>query len=170
MKLPVYEELIIKNYKINSLVEKFQTIGVGYCPIYVDFSEIKKETALEKIAILLEALKKIEVSTIFPYPFYIISPYLDSNCGFPTVKSKEDLPDHFNKKTKRLKGKEEGLLNKTNFIARRLGNLNPGKEYKKIGPLMKEQKKLFTLSVELEYYEKLHAFLEATKGENYDEK
>lgn len=153
---------------MKSLLEKFQTVGIGQGPFYINLTEIKKETALERIEVLLEVLNTLEISPFFPYPIYIVSPYLNSDCKIPTVKTVEELPEHYNKKSKRLKGKEEGLLNKANFISRRLGNLNPGAELKKISPIMKEQKILFKLTVELDYYEKLHSLLESTKRDNFD--
>ena len=103
MKLPLYDELKIKNFKIDNLVERFKKANVGESPYYIHIDHIEMSSS-EVIKNIEQALKEIGVYPGIPYPLAIITKEnIQENCKLKVFSSKENVTPYFsNLKPKRL--------------------------------------------------------------------
>ncbi len=125
MKLPLYDELKIKNFKVDNLVERFKKANVGESPYYIHIDHIEMSSS-EVIKNIEQALKEIGIYPGIPYPLAIITKEnIQENCKLKVFSSKENVTPYFsNLKPKRLKGKEIGLLNKVDALTQKIKNLD----------------------------------------------
>lgn len=125
MKLPLYDELKIKNFNVENLTERFKKARVCESPYYIHIDHIEMD-AKEVIKNIEEALKIIGLYPGIPYPLAIITKKaIDYHGKLELFSSKENVTNYFsNLKPKRLKGKEIGLLNKVDALAQKINNLD----------------------------------------------
>jgi hypothetical protein len=116
MRIPIYQELILRNECLTELINIVEVNKVGHVPCYF-LTHLISDNKLTQVLVELEnALQQIGVSPRFPYPIYIISEHLDDHKFFPTARSVEDLPKHFFKKVKRPGVKESQILSRNTVL------------------------------------------------------
>jgi hypothetical protein len=122
MNLPLLTEIKIHDFAVQALVSKFKEIEVGTKPCFIEL-EFKQrkyvEPALDNITAALEILG---VDPRFPYPLYIITPFVRRFLDLAILNNKNQLPKHFFCKTHRLNNKEQSLLKKTKLLASKIQN------------------------------------------------
>ena len=122
MAIPTMTEIKILDYEVQTLVESFKKAEVGQKPCYIDL-ELKHakyiEPALDNI---MAALEVLGIDPRFPYPLYIITPFVGKYLDLPLITEKKRLPVHFFCKNQRLNSKEQSLLKKTHMLARKIEN------------------------------------------------
>ena len=155
MRIPIYEELILKHYTLDYLREKIGECKIGLVPMYTSFHNISEKERPTAALNIEQILKELEIHPKFPYPFYIISETPINSITISVFNKVENLPIHFFKKAKRLKNKELALLNKSTLLAEKVINNDL---YAKDEDLLKGyqgQKTLYRASKELNFYEKI---------------
>lgn len=155
MRVPVYEEIVLKNTDVMSMVDVLRKSKVGKGPTYLNLHSIVENKIVNLLGTLVEALKILKISAYFPYPLYIISPVKPDHLDLPYLDSELDLPKHFFNKIKRLNSKELDLTHKIATLTERISNQPIETRRKELAASMEIQKKLFTLTKEQAFYERL---------------
>ncbi len=163
MKIPIFEEILLKGSKIEDIEAIFKDSRIGKVPCYLNLSTFKPEEIKNILLNIEQVILELALHPRFPYPFYVIS-QATTNTIVPTVRSVKDLPEHYFKKVKRPSNKELQLLNKLTLKVDKIKNL----ELYKISQNLKEsagpQKMLYKETKELYFYEKLNSlFFERNK-------
>lgn len=153
MKLPVFEEVKVPNFEIQTLVKIFHRYGAGQVPCFIYLSAENENQARMQIDHIVKALQELEVHPQIPYPFYAITKHVQSHPDLPIVPTEEDLPQHFYKKSKRLKSKEQSLLNRVRLVADKLTNQDLITTDENIRQEMSLHKELYRLTRETHFYE-----------------
>ena len=122
-RIPHYAEIKVDNYSIFELTEKFKEEGIGEIPLYIDLSILSDEQTLEAIQNISQSLILLNLHPYFPYPLYVITDKVNDHEIIPIIASPAELPSHFDNKIKRLKQKEQLLLNKVKLKSNRLANI-----------------------------------------------
>lgn len=154
-RIPTYSEVKLESFQVFDMTEKLKELGVGEVPLYVDLSALGLEQTQEAIQNLAQALILLNLHPYFPYPLYVISSKVNDHDVLPIIPSVEDLPEHFNNKIKRLKQKEQLLLNKVRLKSGRLSNVAL---YDKVAELKNQfmaQKNILRACQENDFYEYL---------------
>lgn len=163
-RAPSYAEVKIESYEIFELTERLKEEGISELPLYTDLSHLNAEKTEEALTNLGQALILLNLHPYFPYPFYAITDKVGQHDQIPVVSSYDDLPKHFNNRIKRLKQKEQLLMNKVKMKSAKLANVSL---YDKIGDLRNQfvsQRELLELCQEQEFYThlidrlKIHVF------------
>lgn len=162
MRLPVFEEIILKNFNETNLRKKLNLLEIGETPYFINLTGMPLESALQRLEALKNILHELEINTFFPYPLFIIHPEIKELPDFPVVSEERLLPTHFMKKTRRLRGREISLLNKTNLLAKKSTNLEISKNWEKFLKINPFTKLLSQVTEEVYFYESL---LEKLKAE-----
>jgi hypothetical protein len=155
MRVPVYEEVIIKNTDVMSVVDVLRKSKVGRGPTYLNLAETLESKTVNILNTLVEALKILKISPYFPYPLYVISPIRPQNIDMPFLDTVEQLPNHFFSKIKKLNSKELDLNHKISTLTERIANQPIETRRKELKDSMKIQKKLYHLTKEQAFYERL---------------
>lgn len=155
MKLPVFEEIETNDYSIGQLYKTFKKASIGEIPSYICIDMDNPKLIEEALDNIKNALDNLDCSKHFPYPFYVVSPILQDYPGLNVVDSIRQLPKHFFKKPKKLKPKEQSLLNKTAILNEKVKNLNITEKLEYIQSQKENQKKLFLLTRETSFYERV---------------
>jgi len=155
MRVPVYEELIIKNTDVMSVVDVLRKSKVGRGPTYLNLNDIVESKTVNILNTLVEALKILKISPFFPYPLYVISSISPQHIPLPFLDNLEQLPSHFFSKIKRLNSKELDLTHKISTLTERIANQPIEARRNELKKSMKTQKKLFHLTKEQAFYERL---------------
>ena len=161
MKLPVFEELELDHFDLQYLVQKFKDHKVGEAPFYIDLKCEDPVRTHDFISSLHKALLALRIDPEFPYPLIIISKAISHSEFLPVIQSITELPSHFINQTKRLKPKEQSLLNKTYILKDKIRNLDM--------PVIREQKvaneklnrELFAVTSAAAFYEQLLSTLKS---------
>ena len=163
MKIPIFEEILLKGSKFEEIETIFKDSRIGRVPCYLNLSNFKPEEVKNILLNIEQVILELALHPRFPYPFYIIA-QASTNTIIPTVRSVKDLPEHYFKKIKRPNNKELQLLNKLTLKVDKIKNF----ELYKISQSLKEsagpQKILYKETKELYFYEKLNSlFFEKNK-------
>lgn len=153
MKLPVFEELKVPNFEIPILLKALHRIGAGQLPIFVYLSAKNEAEARQQLDHITKALHELGVHPQIPFPIYAITEFIDVHPDIPIVPNEEELPQHFNKKSKRLKTKEQSLLNRVRIVAEKLNNQDLIKTDDSIKMEMSLHRRLYRLTRETHFYE-----------------
>jgi len=153
MRIPIYQELILRNENQAELVNILEVNKVGHVPCYFLTHLIADSKLPHLLSELEKAMNQIAISPRFPYPIYIISEHLDHHSFFPTAKSVEDLPKHFFKKVKRPGVKESQILMRNTVLLNKLINQPCEEKMTQITMWREGQKKLATITKELFFYQ-----------------
>lgn len=166
MKIPIYEEILFEELSAEKLRIIVSDSKIGKVPCYLNLNAIKKNE-MENIIVNLEQIFfEHNLHPLFPYPLYLITP-AHFNSIFPTVRSVQELPDHYFKKTKRANNKELQLLNKLSLKVNKIKNLEI---YKILGTFNCSsilQRNLYNETKELYFLETLNSkIIEKIKSPN----
>ncbi len=155
MKLPVFEEIKTNDYSISALVRLLHKAGAGKTALYIHLTATQIDAAHEQADNIAQALEELGVHPKLPYPFYLISPVLKHHPLLTIISIEQDLPAHFRKKTKRLKNKEQSLLNRVKLVSEKLTNIDLNELDQDVKLQMKEHRKLYKLTKETHFLEML---------------
>lgn len=153
MRVPIYEEIVLVNYDIMSIVDLMRKSRVGKSPSYINLSSFEEKEVYIILETLSEAFRILKISPYFPYPFYIISTFYYPEIDIPVLKSTVELPNHFKNKVKKLNNKELDLVNKTATLSERISNQSITAKRRELRQKLKEHKRLFHLCREQSFYE-----------------
>lgn len=152
-RIPTYSELKFESLQVFELTEKLKEEGVGEVPLYIDLSALGPEQTQEALKNLAQSLILLNLHPYFPYPLYVITNKVGHHDVLPIIPSVSDLPEHFNNKIKRLKQKEQLLLNKVKLKSNRLANVALYDKIAEIKKQFKSQKRILRACQENEFYE-----------------
>tara|TARA_R100000656_G_scaffold96920_1_gene70364 strand:+ start:306 stop:788 length:483 start_codon:yes stop_codon:yes gene_type:complete len=155
MKLPVFEEVKTSDFSVSILMKHLHRAGAGKSPIFIHLDPADPVLANQQADCVHEALIGLDIHPQLPYPCYIVTPALKDHADLPHARAEQDLPSHFRKKSKRLKNKEQSLLNRVRLVADKLTNEDLGQLDKEVQSEMKEHKKLYKLTRETHFLELL---------------
>lgn len=125
MRIPIFDELKIKNFRLENLIDRLKRSKVGESPFYINADGL--DTPVKEIINNLDsALKSLNVHPNYPYPLFVITKEtVDYHGPIQIVANTSLLPEYFSVlKPRRLKGKEVGLLNKVYALSQKIINLN----------------------------------------------
>lgn len=167
MKIPIFEEILLKSDQLPDMREAIKDSRIGKVPSYINLSAIRSDN-LESLIINLEQIILEEgLHPRFPYPLYLITSKSVRSL-VPSVRSVRDLPEHYFKKVKRPNNKELQLLNKLSLKVDKIKNLELYKIMEDFRESADAQKKLYQVTKELFFLETLNDKLTVkvkTKGE-----
>ena len=155
MKLPIFQEIKLNNYSVNELVESFKLQEVGLFPTYLILNTTSLEETREALDNLAGAFAQLNINPKFPYPFYAVTDIVHFHKSVPICSSVDELPAHFDRTVKRLKGRELALLNKANLLKDKVVNLPYYERLQKLKKSMKGQRELYNTTKKLNFYEDL---------------
>lgn len=152
MKIPIFEEIMIRSYAINDLADTLQESRIGRVPAYINLSEVKNEELQNLIIHIEQIVLEMGAHPRFPYPLFLITKK-NVKSLFPTVRSVKELPEHYFKKVKRPNNKELQLLNKLALKVDKIKNLELYKIMEQLKDSADAQKKLYNETKELYFLE-----------------
>lgn len=158
MKIPIFEEIILRSFVPQDLQESIKESRIGKVPAYINLSEVKSED-LESIVMNIEqAILEMGSHPRFPYPLFLIT-RKSVNGLMPMVRSVRELPEHYFKKVKRPNNKEMQLLNKLSLKVDKIKNLELYKIMEQLKDSADAQKKLYQETKELYFLESINTKL-----------
>lgn len=155
MRVPIYEEIKLKDYDVMSFVDILRKSKVGKGPTYLELGHLEEKEAYLILETLSEALKILKISPLFPYPLYIIGPFNFPELNIPIIPNSSELPKHFYNRVKKLNSKELDLVNKITTLTERVSNHPLETRRRELKKSMKDQGTLFLLTRELASYENM---------------
>ena len=155
MKLPVFEEVKTTDFSVPVLIKLLHRAGAGRSAIFFHLSAKDPEQAKTQADAVVQAFEQLGLHPNLPYPCYIISSVLKFHPVLNVVALEQNLASHFRQKTKRLKNKEQSLLNRVKLVADKLTNLDLIDLDQVVKSEMKEHKKLYKLTRETHFLEML---------------
>lgn len=164
MRLPVFQSIDCSEYSKPSLHEAFKRSGLGSFPLYIYLDLKDQEKVLETLETIVDLIHEMRVNIAFPYPFYVVTPVVDSYEGLMIINNTSQLPKHFVKRIKRLKNREMTLLNKSKLILDRLNNHNLDEEMEKIKARSYQNKELYNLTKEYSFYNSILEKMRSSDG------
>ena len=160
MKIPIFEEILLKGISVNDLKAVVEDSRIGRVPCYVNLSNYQTDDLETLIMNLEQVVLDHSLHPRFPYPFYIITTK-SVRTILPSVRTVKDLPEHYFKKVKRPNNKELQLLNKLSLKVDKIKNLELYKISQELKDSADSQKKLYTETKELHFLETLNDMLYA---------
>jgi hypothetical protein len=164
MRIPIFEQITLQLPELENLETLQDALAQahpGQVPCYIGLWQTPPSRHEELARNIVEAMKRLGVGPLFPYPLYLVSEHLKDFDALPVVRTVETLPQHFFKKVKRLKNKELALLHKAVPQAQKLLNLDCNTKLARLQGLLRSNRALYDLSRELHFYEKLLERIEA---------
>ena len=163
MKIPIFEEILLKGSKIEEIEVLITESRIGKVPCYLNLSSFKTDDIKTIILNIEQVILEQSLHPCFPYPFYIIT-QTNTYTHVPTIRSVKDLPEHYFKKIKRPNNKELQLLNKLALKVDKIKNLELYKIVQNLKESAIPQKTLYKETKELYFYERLYSiFFEKNK-------
>ena len=154
-RIPNYAEITVESYEVFELTEKLKEQGIGEVPLYINVSALNEELTKKALQNIAQSLILLNLHPFFPYPLYVITDKIGQHDVLPIIPSIDELPAHFNNKIKRLKQKEQLLLNKVRLKSNRLSNVALYDKIAEIKNQFKNQRKILRACQENEFYEHL---------------
>lgn len=158
MKIPIFEEILIKEMDDKHLREIISESRIGMVPTYLNLNNLKKEERDLLILTIEQIILESNIHPLFPYPIYIVSSSPVETI-FPWAKNVKDLPGHFFKKIKRPNNKELQLLNRLYLKVSKIKNQELYKKISTYRETSVSQKILYAETKELHFLELLGANL-----------
>lgn len=155
MKIPTFQEISLNNYTVNELVESLKLQEAGLFPTYIVLNTSSMDTTKEALDNLAQAFAQLNINPKFPYPFYAVTDKVSFHKSIPICSSVKDLPAHFNRSAKRLKGRELAMLNRANLLKDKVVNIPFYERITNMNKSMKGQKELYRMTKKLEFFEEL---------------
>lgn len=163
MKIPIFEEILLKGPSIQDIQYVVEDSRIGKVPCYINLTNYSLDNLQTVLINLEQVILEAALHPRFPYPLYIITTKTVRTL-FPTVRSVKDLPEHYFKKVKRPNNKELQLLNKLSLKVDKIKNLQLYKISEELKNSADTQKKLYVETKELHFLEHLNFTLfEKTK-------
>lgn len=160
MRIPVFEEIVIRNAQYDHLYKTLLQSNVGIVPSYINTHLVKREEINSLIPNIVKILTELNIYPYFPYPLYVVSSSLADAKVIPVVRSIKDLPNHFFARVKRLKGREVKLLNKDRMLSSKISNVPLFVKHFQLKSLLNTQNDLYDKCKEIDFYQKIIQQLE----------
>lgn len=158
MKIPIFEEILLKGSTLQDLKAVVDDSRIGKVPCYINLTNYAAADLENAIMNLEQVILEAAMHPRFPYPLYIITTKTVRTL-FPTVRSVKDLPEHYFKKVKRPNNKELQLLNKLSLKVDKIKNLQLYKIIQELRDSSDAQRRLYSETKELHFLETLNAAL-----------
>lgn len=158
MKIPIFEEILLKGINIYDLQAIVADSRIGKVPCYINLSNYAADDLETAIINLEQVILNNSIHPRFPYPLYLITAKLVRTI-IPSVRSVKDLPEHYFKKVKRPNNKELQLLNKLSLKVDKIKNLELYKISQDLKDSSDSQRKLFLETKELYFLETINQML-----------
>ncbi len=160
MKIPIFEEILLKGIQLMDLKDAITNSKIGKVPCYINLSETRLEEMETMVINLEQVILEAGLHPRFPYPLYLITKK-SIHSLLPSVRSVRDLPEHYFKKVKRPNNKELQLLNKLSLKVDKIKNLELYQIMEEFRESADAQKKLYQETKELFFLETLNHKLTA---------
>ncbi len=158
MKIPIFEEILLKSSSLEDIHEMVDDSRIGKVPCYINLSAYSSDDLEDVVMNLEQVILENALHPRFPYPLYIITARSVKSL-FPSVRSVKELPEHYFKKVKRPNNKELQLLNKLSLKVDKIKNLELYKISQDLKDTADSQKKLYVETKELYFLETLNYLL-----------
>jgi hypothetical protein len=155
MAIPLLEELQLKQYDQDYLMEVLTRSRINKAPVFIKLKTEDRGEAIEQLKNLRESLRKLKIHPRFPYPIYILTALFDYYDDFIVMRDEKEITSHFKIKSKRPNNREQLILNKVNLVVEKVNNLDIDGRYQSVIDNKESVKKLYKLSKESWYYEKI---------------
>jgi hypothetical protein len=155
MRIPIYEEICLDHHDVESILALFKLKKFGQVPYCITTISIDQDFISEALDNISKVLITLNINPQLPYPVYIINSSKRFHPHLKIIESVNLLPKHFFNKIRRLKTKEAALLSKTSLIASKITNENITEKLATLSKILKPQRKLYELSKEIHFYEKI---------------
>ena len=165
MRIPILEEISINTLDGDHLREMFAKSKVGRAPVYVDLQQLGKKRLIEVLELIEDALYELNISPLFPYPFYVVTKYDYIKSGFPLIGNVDQLPKYFPTATQRITNKEQKLLDKIDIICSQIQNQDVAQRLEDYKVSIMPQKLIKQLAKESSFLEKVKLKIEAHEHE-----
>lgn len=162
MKIPIFEEVLLKGTSLSELHSVVEDSKIGKVPCYLNLSNFKSDEVETLVINLEQVILEAALHPRFPYPLFLVTEKSVKSL-FPCVKSVKELPEHYFKKVKRPNNKELQLLNKLSLKVDKIKNLQLYKVTQDLKDTADTQKKLYVETKELHFLERLNHVLFETK-------
>lgn len=168
MKIPIFEELLLKGPTLNDVKLVVEDSRIGKVPCYINLTNYAPNDLETLIINLEQVILENALHPRFPYPLYLITAK-SIRTILPSVRSVKELPEHYFKKVKRPNNKELQLLNKLALKVDKIKNLELYKISEKLKDTADSQKRLYVETKELYFLETInHLLTEKTKTKSRD--
>jgi hypothetical protein len=158
MKIPIFEEIILKGHSSTEIHASLEDSRIGKVPAYINLHQVKNDDLETLVMNLEQVILEIQAHPRFPYPLFLIT-RKSLHSLIPTVRTVSELPEHYFRKVKRPNNKELQLLNKLSLKVDKIKNLELYKVMEKFKESAEAQKKLYQETKELFFLEAIHAKL-----------
>ena len=156
MKIPIFEEVLLKGPSMIDMKLIIEDSRIGKVPCYVNLIHYPPNDLETLIMNLEQVVLEASIHPRFPYPFYIITTK-PVRSVFPSVRSVKDLPEHYFKKIKRPNNKELQLLNKLSLKVDKIKNLKLYNIIQLLKDSSDSQRLLYRETKELHFLEVLNS-------------
>lgn len=121
-EVPILKEIKLNYTDENSIQKSFLSQFEVESPLYIDLSMQEKSKNSIHSSKVIQLIEDVifDVEWYFYYPIYIISDQLENHRLFTIVRGISEIPEHFQKSIKNVKGRELLLLKKLKIIQGRL--------------------------------------------------
>lgn len=158
MKIPIFEEILLKGSALADIQLVVDDSRIGKVPCYINLTHYQATELENAIMNLEQVILESALHPRFPYPLYVITTK-PVRTLFPTVRTVKDLPEHYFKKVKRPNNKELQLLNKLSLKVDKIKNLQLYKITQELKDSSDMQRRLYSETKELHFLEVLNAAL-----------
>jgi hypothetical protein len=153
MKIPILRPIEVIDFSRENLREIFNKHQVGELPYYIVLSMDDISVIRDSLDNIREVLRELNKHPRLPYPLYIVSDKISNHLDFAIVRDVNLLPKHYKVKGKRVKTKEQNLLNKVEMTAARIHNHPLDKGHAQIKNQAHLNRILKDMSVEVDFYQ-----------------
>ena len=155
MRVPIIEEIIINTLGPEHLKEILSKSKVGRAPVYVDLDQLSRSRLIDVLEDIEDALYALNISPIFPYPFYVITKHENIKSAFPFISDISQLPTYFPRTSQRITNKEQKLLDKIEIICSQIQNQDVAQRLEDYKVSIMPQKLIKQLAKESMFLEKI---------------
>ncbi len=160
MKIPSYEKIELKDGEYLVIKNQLSSVRTDQSPYYLDLTDFPKSAINDILTKIDRALEELGIKMKFPYPLFIITPLVHKFGLLRMLQRKDDLPLFFTKKTKRLRPKEQSLLNKSSLMAKKVYNQPIEEKLKSLQENLKTHKALYLLGKKVDFLEQIQKELQ----------
>ncbi len=155
MNLPIYEEIEVKDFSSELLIERLKKTHIGSVPTFIDLKHFPESTHKKLLDTLYQSLQVLQIHPTAPYPVFIISTELDRHPHFSIVKEKKFLPSYYNRKIKKPNSREAELIRKIQIMSKKISNLDIYTIEKKLEAHFNKQREIKRLGKEVDFYQSI---------------
>lgn len=165
MKLPLIQKLEIIPTQVEEIQAIFKKNGVASCPTLLLFTNLNGHKLSVAFEMCQKAFQNLELNPRFPYPTYIVHEAETKQSFFPEIQSQNNLPKHFIKKIKRVKKREQSLLDKVITLSDRIKNHKIHEDLEYLKSKSQQNRELSNLCAEKSFYLELLEKMNSTNPE-----